>query len=713
MFGAGDGLAVGLPKGGITMVVTTYLSKLDTPDSLSLRSSLLAPGALLAVALLICGASLPDSGEVAFASRADTSLVLRAYELGIHERPHGLDAWASSTPRHYDAHYYRIELDIDFDARIIHGRTRADVMATSPLSRVDLDFASDMDVERVRLLPGGGEVSFEHEADILSVILPGRVEAGNGVSIEIDYSGRPAHTGFGAFVFDAVAGSPVAWSLSEPWGARQWWPSNDHPSDKADSVRIVVTVPEGMSVGSNGVLESVETSAGRTTFNWFERYPISTYLVSIAAGDYRVFEQTYSTPDTIDLGGSATQMPIVHYRYERPTGAVLPSGWAEVLDALPVFEWWFGRYPFAREKYGHIEFSWRGGMEHQTLSSMGGDEVALMAHELAHQWFGDSVTLEFWPHLWLNEGFASYAELLYWEAMVDRYPDAFRAGLAADHQLARTAEGTLVVRDTTSIDRLFASNRVYAKGSAVLHMLRKVVGDNAFRTILQRYAGHPSLQYGTATTGDFRHVAESVHGADLSWFFEQWVTEGTGFPQYEADYWVEDVDEGYAVRLQLRQMQSLPESNTDVFVMPIEIEIEHGSGVHRSSVWNDRRVQNFVFTVPDLPRQPRIDPRADILRGAAIPVTLSPDAPLGFSATAYPNPTSSVVTLQITLDHTRPANLSVYDMLGREVKRPQEHLLSRGYHRLDVDLSDLSAGRYLIRLDAGGEQVVVPITRLR
>jgi len=709
---AGDGPAVGLPKSGITMVVTSYFSKLDTQDALSQRSSLVATGALLAVALLISGASLPDSGEEAFASRADTSLVLRAYELGIHERPRVPDVSTPSAPRGYDARYYRIELDIDFDARIIHGRTRADVMATSSLSRIDLDFASNMNVERVRLLPDGGEVSFEHEADILSVILPAAAGQDERVSVEVDYSGRPEPTGFGAFVFDVVAGTPVAWSLSEPWGARQWWPSNDHPSDKADSVRVVVTVPEGMSVGSNGVLESVETSAGRTTFNWIERYPISTYLVSIAAGNYRLFEQAYSTPDTIDLGGSTTQMPIVHYRYERPAGAALPSGWAEVLDALPVFEWWFGRYPFASEKYGHIEFSWRGGMEHQTLSSMGGDEVALMAHELAHQWFGDAVTLESWPHLWLNEGFASYAELLYWEAMVDRYPDAFRAGLAADHQLARTAEGTLVARDTTSIDRLFASNRVYAKGSAVLHMLRKVVGDNAFRTVLQRYAGHPSLQYGTATTGDFRRVAESVHGGDLSWFFEQWVTEGTGFPQYEADYWVENVDEGYDVRLQLRQTQSPPESNTDVFIMPIEIEIEHDSGIYRSSVWNDRRVQNFVFTVPDLPRQPRIDPGADILRGAAIPVTLSPDAPLGYSATAYPNPTSSVVTLQITVDHTGPAILSVYDVLGREVMRPQEHLLSRGYHRLDIDLSDLTAGRYLIRLDVGGEQVVVPITRL-
>src|SRR5690625_5512371 len=172
---AGDGPAVGLPKGGITMVVTSYFAELDTQDALSQRSSLVATGVLLAVSLLISGASLPDSGEEAFASRADTSLVLRAYELGIHEWPRVPDVSAPSAPRGYDARYYRIDLDIDFDARIIHGRTRADVMATSPLCRIDLDFVSNMNVERVRLLPDGVDVSFEQEADFLSVYMPGEL----------------------------------------------------------------------------------------------------------------------------------------------------------------------------------------------------------------------------------------------------------------------------------------------------------------------------------------------------------------------------------------------------------------------------------------------------------------------------------------------------------------------------------------------------------
>ena len=672
---------------------------------------------LLAVALVVSlgGASSPHRGEEAMIQPADTASaapVLRAYELGPHRTPRVVDHATAPVRRDYDARYYRIELDIDFDAGVIHGRTRADVVATAETARIDLDFASTMDVTGVRAMPEGQALGFEHGSDVLSIMLPEPATAGDNVSVEIAYNGRPATTGYGAFVFDTVEGSPVAWSLSEPYGARQWWPSNDHPSDKADSVRIVVTVPDGMKVGSNGVLESVDTQAGRSTFSWVERYPISTYLVSIAAGRYRLFEQTYETPDSIDVGGSATRMPVVHYRYERPEGAVLPPGWAEVMDALPVFEWWFGPYPFASEKYGHAEFSWRGGMEHQTLSSMGGDAVALMAHELAHQWFGDSVTLDSWPHLWLNEGFASYAELLYWEAMADRYPDAFEAGLAADHQQARTATGTLVVEDTSSIDNLFASNRVYAKGSAVLHMLRRVVGDDAFRMILQRYANHPSLQYGTATTDDLRAVAESVHGADLSWFFHQWVTDGTGFPRYEADYWIDEAEGGYEVRMQLRQTQEPPESNIDVFIMPVDVEIEHESGTLRTTIWNDRRIQDITFSVPDLPRQPRIDPHGDILRAPAITANLSPDEPVEFSAVVYPNPTTGRSTLQFALDQAAPVVLMVFDALGREVSRSEARHLPRGYHRLDVDLDDAAAGRYLLRLEAGRESAVIPVTKL-
>ena len=270
----------------------------------------------------------------------------------------------------------------------------------------------------------GAPLAFTHGGYVLAIDLPATVPAGEVLAVEVDYEGTPSSAGFGAFEARLLDGQPVAWTLSEPYFAREWWPCKDHPSDKADSTRVTVTVPEGLRVGSNGLLESEITEAGRTTYTWFERYPITTYLVSIAVGPYAVFEQTYVRPDSLVALYGPLELPILHYKYVDPRQTSLPSGWAEALEMMPVFESWFGPYPFPLEKYGHAEFGWGGGMEHQTMSSMGGFNTSLVAHELAHMWFGDLITMNSWPHLWLTEGFASYSELLYFESQAARGPGA-------------------------------------------------------------------------------------------------------------------------------------------------------------------------------------------------------------------------------------------------------------------------------------------------
>src|SRR5690606_33013280 len=178
------------------------------------------------------------------------------------------------------------------------------------------------------------------------------------VAVEVDYEGQPQASGFGAFVFTSRDEQPVAWTLSEPYGARAWWPGKDHPSDKADSARVTVTVPEGLRVGSNGRLVAVTEHAGTVTYDWVVRYPIAPYLLSLAVGPYAAFEQTYVRPDSLAATLGPRSLPVLHYRYTSDGTATLPDGWAEVLDALAVFEWWFGPYPFAEEKYGHAEVGW-------------------------------------------------------------------------------------------------------------------------------------------------------------------------------------------------------------------------------------------------------------------------------------------------------------------------------------------------------------------
>jgi aminopeptidase N len=611
----------------------------------------------------------------------------------------------------WDATYYDLALDLDMPGRRIAGTVLAagDVVG-APLGTLRLDLLSLLTVSAVRDADTGAPLAFSHAADVLVIDLGAPRPAGARVAVEVDYAGPPAASGFGAFEFSTRSGVPVAWSLSEPYGARAWWPSKDHPSDKADSVRIAVTAPEGLRVGSNGLLTAETTSGGRTTTVWTVRYPITTYLVSIAVGPYDALTQTYTRPDSLAAAYGPMALPVLHYWYS-PAGATpFPQGWAEVLDIFPVLEWWFGPYPFDAEKYGHAEFGWGGGMEHQTMSSMGGSSPLLVAHELAHQWYGDAVSPRTWPHLWLNEGFASYAELLYWEARPDRYPGRFRQALADDQASARTSAGTLLLQDTSSVNAMFAGNTVYAKGSAVLHMLRAALGDAAFRQTLQAYATDPATAYGSATTADLQRVAETVSGRSLDAFFRQWVTEGTGYPRYEIAWTHAPAASGHDVALTIRQTQTAAQSNVDAFVMPVVVEVETAAGTERFTVENTARVQTMTLRTTAPPTAVRLDPDGDLLRATSVAVSAedAPSAP-ALWLEAGPNPAAGALTVRFGGAGEGPATLALLDALGRTVQRWEA--VSAAAITLALDAHP--AGAYTLVLDAAGRRAVRPLTLVR
>ncbi len=610
---------------------------------------------------------------------------------------------ASAASEAWDATYYHVAVDLDMAAERIAGTTRAEGTLTAPLAELRLDLLANLTVGAVRDADGA-PLAFSRAGDVLVVDLGATRPAGSRVIVEVDYAGQPQASGFGAFAFSSRDGPPVAWTLSEPYGARAWWPGKDHPSDKADSVRVSVTLPAGLRVGSNGMIESETTAGGRTTVTWVSRYPIAPYLVSLAAGPYAAFTQTYVRPDSLAAGMGALAMPVLHYRYTEGGTASLPDGWAEVLDALAVFEWWFGPYPFAAEKYGHAQFGWAGGMEHQTMSSMGGTGTGLVAHELAHQWFGDSVTLRTWPHLWLNEGFASYSEVLYFEAFESRHPGQALATLRGDQSNALSAVGTLVVQDTTRVNNLFAGNRVYAKGSAVLHMLRRAIGDDAFRRTLRAYAAETA--YGTALTDDLRAVAERESGRSLEAFFRQWVTDGTGYPSYALVWSHTPAAGGHDVSVTIRQTQTVGQSNMSVFEMPVVLAVETAAGERRFTVENTARDQTVVLTVDALPLGVAFDPDRDLLRSVTVPVDSGDAAtrpPFTFALT--PNPAAGRVRLDGSLNTATDAfRVTVVDAVGRTVRVLRDGPIGAGAVRLDAALDGLAPGLYTVVARAGDAQ---------
>jgi aminopeptidase N len=621
-------------------------------------------------------------------------------------RPERVAFSAAST--NIDITYYHLSLDVAFQpAYWLSGTVRVEgKVINSPMSALALDLKGNMVVSAVSLA-GGGALGFEQVGDVLNITLPAPVAVNGTVAVDVEYEGLPIQTGFGSFVFGIRSGDYYAWSLSEPYGARDWWPCKDHPSDKADSVRVTVKVPEAHRVGSQGVLvDEIPLPGGFKSYDWKSNYPISNYLISIAVGEYVEHAGFYIRPAPLAALYGPLMLPLEHLMYNDGT-STLPAGWANVTDVLAVFEDWFGPYPFANEKYGHSETTFGGGMEHQTMTSLGGTGVGLVAHELGHQWFGDLISPKTWPHLWLNEGFATYSEMLYYEARSATYPGQFEGLLAARYNSAINATGTLVLQDTVSVSNMFASSRVYAKGAAVLHMLRNVIGDDAFKNTLQAYAADPAVEYGVANTDDFHRVAEQESGMDLDTFFYQWVTDGFGIPYYLSfSYWQPANGGGYDVWTTVQQWQTLPYSNIDVFEMPLDIAVQTTGGEERVRVQNDQRHQVFAYHVSAEPLSVAIDPDYWILRPFEIQSGVEDTPSLLTIASLAPNPASDRLRVDFTLDHESNVTIEVFDVAGRRVLARPGVAASAGFRTETIDIRPLASGIYFLRLRSGAGHAV-------
>lgn len=608
----------------------------------------------------------------------------------------------SKASANFDASYYHIDLDIRLDPNRLIGHNRIVGRVTNQsLSTLRLDFGTGyLQVDSLTVDGEGSAADYTHRDDVLSIPLSRTYGPSEHVRLDVYYSGSPSRPDPGsfalgedyAFVFDSTAtGQPNIWTLSEPYGAREWWPGKDHPSDKADSARVTVTVPKPLRVGSNGLLESTSETDSTNTFTWHSRYPIAPYLISIAAADYTVETQTYVRPDSLAETYGSLELPILHYGFS----STIIDRWKRVGEMFPIFEYWFGPYPFPEEKYGHAQFTWGGGMEHQTMSSMGASNPGLIAHELAHMWYGDLITLQTWPHLWLNEGFATYGELLYWQAQDDQ--TTYETVFERYWNRAKKATGSLIVQDTTSLSNLFDGNRVYAKGGIVLHMLRNVVGDETFREILRAYSDTEPLRYGNASTSDFQTVVENTAGQELDYFFEQWIY-GAGYPEYSMQWTATPSNGKFFVTAIIHQEQSEP-----VFEMPVRLTAETSAGPVEHTVFNDTRDDTVRFSLEERPTNLLFDPERALLRDTQVPVRKLPadefEVPGNLSIDAFfPNPTRGRATTTLALPREEHVRVDIIDTVGRRIQRVTDETIPAGYHSIPLELGELAGGMYFVRL---------------
>jgi aminopeptidase N len=599
----------------------------------------------------------------------------------------------------FDVTYYKLNISITTTPQYLRGSVVIAARSlVNNLSTVTLDLSPAMTVDSV--VVDGLRAQHARQLATFDVTLPVPRGQGELFSLVVYYQGRPTSSGFGSFAFSAQSGVPWVWSLSEPYGARDWWPSKDHPSDKADSLDVWVTCDGGLKVGSQGKLvEVVQNPDGTKTHKWKHRYPIATYLVSIALTNYVEFSNWFRYTPT-------DSMQILNY--------VIPQSLASAQASLPlavgmlhVFSDLFGLYPFIDEKYGHAQFGWGGGMEHQTMTSLGSFSEDLVAHELAHQWFGDMITMRSWPDIWLNEGFATYAVALYRERQYGAA--SYWAYMNQRLNSAKFAVGTIRVRDTSSVQNLFSGSLVYDKGASVLHMLRRVMGDSLFFLALKEYANDPRYRFQTASTEDFRSVCEDVLGASLKSFFDQWI-DGEKYPRYAYRWSTRQEGTNFIATVTIDQTTQT--TNPAFFTMPVELRFL-GSGFDSTvTVQHTFSGQSFEVKLPFDPTDCQLDPDQWILRTASgnrVNAGGSGETPQDFFlGQNFPNPFNPSTIIPFQLPRSARVAVEVMDALGRIVGVVEaDATLAPGSYQLEFVAVDrhgipLPSGVYFYRLIANG-----------
>jgi len=591
-----------------------------------------------------------------------------------------------------DVTYYGLDLTITYQPNYIIGSVIVNVLVdTSSISTLFLDLKDNMIVDSVLL--DGSQLLFTHSNNEINITLNRTYNENELVSLVIYYQGLPSQTGFGSFKFGTHNSNPIISSLSEPYGTPDWWPCKDTPADKADSADIWITVSTDLIPISNGTLQSkLINGNGTHTYHWKNHYPISQYLISLAITNYHQYNTYFHY-------GVSDSMIITHYVYPESFNGI-KNLLDETDDMIEVFSDKYGLYPFITERYGHAEFNWGGAMEHQTCTSMGSNAWGrnIIAHELAHQWYGDMITCADWHHIWLNEGFATYSEAVYLEARNGKA--AYDSKIQSEMNDAIWAEGTIWVEDITDVWEIFDGDRSYAKGAVVLHMLRGIVGDSTFFDIMRTYSADPSVSYGAATTEDFQAIAESVYGSSLDYFFLEWIY-GENEPEYTLGWNKSHVSgETYHITLNITQnVNSIP----SFFTMPVQIKFNTTLGDTTVTLFNNQQVQNFQFDINGDPQSIVFDPGNWILKNPTI-VTEVDDAaiPREYSLEQnYPNPFNPSTKINFKLPQKEFVTVKVFNILGKEVAILINEQKEAGKHEVDFDASGLNSGVYFYRIDAG------------
>ncbi len=585
-----------------------------------------------------------------------------------------------------DVKFYHLELDISIGAPFLQATSTIIFEPKAEnLNEISLDLHGSLEVESI----SGPVVSFEHSSPELKIYLDDSFNQGEPVELSIHYQGVPVLAGGYKGMRYETHGSnePVIATLSTPFVAHYWFPCKDGPSDKPDSVYIDIKIPDTIIDGvplkgvSNGVLEGTEIVGNKKVFKWRHRYPVVTYYMMAAVSNYETIEETYT-------GNYGEEFPLTYHVFNESYNSAL-QGVQDMPLAMDVFSDLFGVYPFANEIYGMTQLGYYGAIENQTntiINNMSTGWFMISVHELAHMWFGDMITCADWHHGWLNEGFATYSEALYVEAQ--QGTNAYLSYMQGEEYYNG---GSLYVENITDTFNIFQP-LIYSKGSYVLHMLRGVLGDEAFFAGVKNYATHPDLTYGQATSEDLQIIMEEAAGYDLDFYFDQWIYDEY-FPVYKYNYLNEPSSNISYVSLKQTQEEA---GRRPMFEMPVQLKLFLQNGTDTLiTVWNDLKVQTFELELESDITFVQVDPYGWLLDIS----TYDPDLIVELNDLdetngiwIFPNPVKN--ELNIKIDPGSKFNeIRIYSLGGKVIWSKPLITLSE-----QIDISELKTSTYILKV---------------
>jgi len=577
-----------------------------------------------------------------------------------------------------DLNYANIFWELYPDTHYIKGNILYKYKIIENTDSISFDLSSHLTVDSI--IYHNSIISFNHQNDIITINFTNTLISGGIDSVKIFYQGSPYFENEDELAFmtdkyeyngDSI---PIIWTLSEPYGAYQWWPCKQGLTDKIDSIDIYILTDTAYQCGTAGLLISEEINQNKKIIHWKHEYPIVSYLIGI------VLTKFDETDKYIPLYTGDSILMKTYSLLNNEDDIYVPQN---RLDSIfNIYTENFIQYPFINEKYGHMMWTGKGGMEHQTMSSMECmDCEFLVNHELAHQWFGNYITCKSWQDIWLNEGFATWCGYLAYEKMWGGYWLEKALTQSIDN-ITEFPDGSVFVYDTTSVERIFDGRLSYAKGGMLLHMLRWEIGDSLFFASINSYLNDDNLKYGFATSSDLINHFEQVADTNLTEFFADWLY-GEGYPIYEISY----EKNGNSIELEISQSSSHP--SVSFFEMHVPLQFWYNGNDTIISFYNTEDNQYFNVNLPDELDSIIFDSEHKLVAKSVITQGIhevnKPEILI------VPNPFNDYIEVNLKNLPLEIETIIISNMLGEELK-----IISNTDTYQRINLDELSTGTYII-----------------